>query len=156
MAQTGDFEHSNSNYGENLFGGSQIQNGGVPIYYWYKEWQDVNYDFSQNSMQGAGMYFSGRYSIPSFFFGESKNHILFILRNFFLGHFTQLVWKSSQRTGFGVATGQSWTYVVANYDPPGNNGDYLNNVSPPSDSDINSCASLQPEHYLDAEDILII
>jgi pathogenesis-related protein 1 len=46
------------------------------------------------------------------------------------GHYTQIVWRSSQRLGCGVAvctTGSpwgspspSWTYVVCNYDPPGN------------------------------------
>jgi pathogenesis-related protein 1 len=46
------------------------------------------------------------------------------------GHYTQIVWRSSQRLGCGVAvctTGSpwgsaspNWTYVVCNYDPPGN------------------------------------
>jgi pathogenesis-related protein 1 len=46
------------------------------------------------------------------------------------GHYTQIVWRWSQRLGCGVAvctTGSpwgsaspNWTYVVCNYDPPGN------------------------------------
>merc|ERR1712066_148966 len=38
-----------------------------------------------------------------------------------IGHFTQVVWKNSQRVGFGIATdSDGMTYVVANYLPPGN------------------------------------
>lgn len=38
------------------------------------------------------------------------------------GHFTQVVWKSSQKLGVGFAlTGDGKTlYVVAQYSPPGN------------------------------------
>merc|ERR1712241_57348 len=38
-----------------------------------------------------------------------------------IGHFTQVVWKDSQRVGFGFATGSDgMTRVVANYQPCGN------------------------------------
>merc|ERR1712110_270231 len=38
-----------------------------------------------------------------------------------IGHFTQVVWKDSQRVGFGIATGSDgMTRVVANYQPCGN------------------------------------
>ena len=48
------------------------------------------------------------------------------------GHFTQLVWAGSKSVGFGVAVDASGSsfYSVANYDPPGNSGDYENNVLP--------------------------
>ena len=37
------------------------------------------------------------------------------------GHFTQVVWKNTARLGCGKATAaDGWTYVVCNYDPPGN------------------------------------
>jgi uncharacterized protein YkwD len=37
------------------------------------------------------------------------------------GHFTQLVWKSSQALGMGIAQAADGTwYVVGNYSPPGN------------------------------------
>src|SRR5215813_8450711 len=40
------------------------------------------------------------------------------------GHFTQLVWKSSQELGMGTAQAADGTwYVVANYSPPGNIAD---------------------------------
>ncbi|MEI5524724.1 pathogenesis-related family 1 protein [Streptomyces brasiliscabiei] len=36
-------------------------------------------------------------------------------------HYTQLVWRSSTRVGAAKARcGDGWTYVVANFDPPGN------------------------------------
>jgi len=53
-----------------------------------------------------------------------------------VGHFTQVVWKSTLKMGSGVATadgGKSW-YVVSNYDPPGNYlGRFTQNVLPISD-----------------------
>ena len=40
------------------------------------------------------------------------------------GHFTQIVWKNTEKVGFGIAQRYDapWlrTWVVANYDPPGN------------------------------------
>lgn len=50
------------------------------------------------------------------------------------GHFTQLVWKSSQKLGVGRAKSRSGNvFVVCNYDPPGNfNNEYNKNVPPPS------------------------
>lgn len=54
------------------------------------------------------------------------------------GHFTQLVWKGSTRMGIGRATSSSgWTYVVANYYPPGNmKGAFTANVRPPGNYNI--------------------
>ena len=51
------------------------------------------------------------------------------------GHFTQLVWKGSNRIGVGFAltSDQRTIYVVAQYAPPGNSGssnEYRKNVSP--------------------------
>lgn len=38
------------------------------------------------------------------------------------GHFTQVVWKNSQKLGVGIAFANNGNkaIVVANYDPPGN------------------------------------
>lgn len=36
------------------------------------------------------------------------------------GHFTQLIWKASERVGVGKAFTTNSLYVVCNYDPPGN------------------------------------
>ncbi|KAH8271718.1 hypothetical protein KR044_001672, partial [Drosophila immigrans] len=48
------------------------------------------------------------------------------------GHFTQVVWKSSQKLGVGFARRGDILFVVCNYDPPGNYmNEFRNNVSPP-------------------------
>ncbi|XP_050320143.1 mucin-4-like [Bactrocera neohumeralis] len=36
------------------------------------------------------------------------------------GHFTQIVWRDSRQLGVGIATRADSTYVVCNYNPPGN------------------------------------
>jgi len=50
----------------------------------------------------------------------------------FIGHFTQVVWKGSTELGIGKASGRNGgTFVVANYNPPGNfGGQYNQNVFP--------------------------
>lgn len=52
------------------------------------------------------------------------------------GHFTQVVWKSSELLGVGVAKNRhNKVYVVANYSPAGNFvGDFVENVPPPLDN----------------------
>lgn len=49
-----------------------------------------------------------------------------------IGHFTQVVWKDSTELGVGCAkTDNGKTYVVANYNPPGNMmGKFKENVFP--------------------------
>jgi len=49
------------------------------------------------------------------------------------GHFTQVVWKSSEKLGIALAKSKTnKIIVVANYDPPGNfAGKYAENVLPP-------------------------
>lgn len=49
------------------------------------------------------------------------------------GHFTQVVWKSSQKlgVGFALANGGTVIYTVAQYSPPGNYIDqFRENVLP--------------------------
>ncbi len=49
------------------------------------------------------------------------------------GHFTQLVWRGTQRLGCGTSTCRGKRLWVCNYDPPGNYwGQYGANVPPPS------------------------
>jgi len=51
-----------------------------------------------------------------------------------VGHFTQLVWKNTQRMGIARAKTRDGkrTMIVAHYDPPGNYiGQYVQNVGPP-------------------------
>ncbi|CAG7677361.1 unnamed protein product [Allacma fusca] len=49
------------------------------------------------------------------------------------GHFTQLIWKGSRILGVGYATSlNGGTFLVCNYDPPGNTEDnFAANVLPP-------------------------
>lgn len=49
------------------------------------------------------------------------------------GHFTQIVWKDSKLLGVGAVVRDKTTYVVCNYDPPGNfRNEYKQNVLPPT------------------------
>src|SRR5262245_42896813 len=49
------------------------------------------------------------------------------------GHFTQLVWRSSERLGCGMASCRGLEIWVCNYDPAGNvEGEYRDNVLPTS------------------------
>eukprot|EP00963_Diacronema_lutheri_P011622 scaffold1420_cov375-Pavlova_lutheri.AAC.13 len=48
------------------------------------------------------------------------------------GHFTQVVWKSSERVGCGMAQCSFGNLVVCQYEPSGNvRGQYAANVDPP-------------------------
>ncbi|XP_065357746.1 uncharacterized protein LOC135951926 [Calliphora vicina] len=47
------------------------------------------------------------------------------------GHFTQVVWKTSKELGVGIVNRANRTWVVCNYDPPGNvMGTYMECVPP--------------------------
>uniref|UniRef100_A0A1B6C4Z3 SCP domain-containing protein n=1 Tax=Clastoptera arizonana TaxID=38151 RepID=A0A1B6C4Z3_9HEMI len=47
------------------------------------------------------------------------------------GHLTQVLWAGSEKLGVGVAKNGYYTFVVCNYDPPGNyKGEYAENVPP--------------------------
>ncbi|QIG52951.1 hypothetical protein G6N82_01135 [Altererythrobacter sp. BO-6] len=37
-----------------------------------------------------------------------------------VGHYTQIIWRSTTRLGCGLATGGNWDYLVCRYAPPGN------------------------------------
>ena len=54
----------------------------------------------------------------------------------FLGHFTQVVWKTTKKMGIAKArTSGGKIIVVANYEPAGNwIGQYSANVPPPNGS----------------------
>ena len=55
----------------------------------------------------------------------------------FQGHFTQLIWKGSEKLGVGVATSASGkVYVVARYHPAGNYpNQFTENVFPASSTE---------------------
>ncbi|WP_227982698.1 CAP family protein [Nocardia spumae] len=106
LARTHSFEHRpNSGYGENLFmmssGGSDHAGADQA----FRSWADE---------EGAYDYGKPGFSVET-------------------GHFTQVVWKGTTRIGVARAClpGSSETYVVADYDPPGNyEGRFPDNVRP--------------------------
>lgn len=106
LAQTHTFEHRpNNRYGENLYmmtgGGTGFADAESAFRSWADEEAEYDYDKPGFSQE--------------------------------TGHFTQVVWKDTQRMGVARVcvpeTGE--TYVVANYDPPGNwKGRFPDNVEP--------------------------
>jgi uncharacterized protein YkwD len=115
IASTGDFKHSDTNNGENLY--ATYTTGSAPdaatlaaqaVTSWYNEVADYDYN-------NPG--FSGK-----------------------TGHFTQVVWKGSTDVGCGAAEGEATiggntytaVYVVCQYAPPGNfQGQFPQNVLEP-------------------------
>ena len=108
----GDLIHSGTSYngqwmGQNLYVSSGVPTGADVANDWYSE--NVNYNYNT---------------------GNAKN-------NGVIGHFTQLVWKSTKNIGCAVAVG-AWNgyknsyYVGCNYFPGGNVlGQYTKNVGKP-------------------------
>lgn len=116
------FEHDMSqggaSYGQNLasygttgdLGSSSDAVGRAIANEWYSEVKDFNFYGLANPPSGGGV----------------------------TGHFTQLVWKSSQKVGCATVKCAAGTvlsypsyYTVCNYSPPGNfNGRYAENVRP--------------------------
>ncbi|GAB0095256.1 uncharacterized protein DMENIID0001_106150 [Sergentomyia squamirostris] len=93
----------------------------------------------QNSPYGENIYFSygmkvnGKTAVDSWY-SEIKSHVFHREpASLATGHFTQVVWTDCRNLGVGVATNASGqTYVVCNYDPPGNyRGQYSQKVPPP-------------------------
>jgi len=85
---------------------------------------------------------------PGYTFGQQSG-------NGGTGHFTQVVWKESEKLGIGKADifrdGLNCTYVVARYRPAGNMlGDYAINVPQGSFDRAQACAGVKRTflHYL--------
>lgn len=117
-AERGIFEHSKSDgtYAECLWAHSQPGNGETLQWAadsWYEEAEELGYDYDH----------------PDTVEGDRAEW------NKGVGHFTQLVWKSSTHLGVGVAfhPQRKWKcIVVAHFGPPGNVlGSFKENVLPP-------------------------
>lgn len=110
IASKGQLSHRpNNKYGENIFymSGTNINvTGDVPVTNWYSEIKDFDKSW-YNAEPPRGAFSS-------------------------TGHFTQVVWKASERVGVGTATKGNAVFVVANYDVAGNLiNHYKGNVLPP-------------------------
>ncbi|CAF1497352.1 unnamed protein product [Adineta ricciae] len=106
LARTNKFQHSNNGYGENLY----MSSSSVPI-------TTVDGRQATQSWYDEIQYYN--FNRPGF---SSKT-----------GHFTQVVWESSDRLGVGIgfSSDDRKVYVVTNYNPPGNyQGQFGENVSP--------------------------
>ena len=99
LALTGYLSHSpGQGYGENTFMMGGFDSTTQPpcamaVYSWYRECVQARYDYSRPFYQQTG--------------GT-------------VGHFTQVVWKSSTQVGCGVAVGGNKWYIVCQYKPTGN------------------------------------
>jgi len=65
-----------------------------------------------------------------------------------LGHFTQVVWRSTTHVGVGIANGPKGTFVVANFLPVGNivnPGYFEKNVIPLEGDKVPSTSSVEKE-----------
>ncbi|KAM7352214.1 uncharacterized protein ACRADG_004848 [Cochliomyia hominivorax] len=102
LAKSNTLQHrKNNKYGENLYLGTNM--GPQTHELAVKAWYEEIKDYNFNK--------------PGF----SSN----------TGHFTQVVWKSSKELGVGILTKDNRTWIVCNYNPPGNMmGNYKENVAP--------------------------
>lgn len=102
MASRNKLEHSDGNYGENIYMSSNTKLSDIDAakeatQLWYNEVCDYKHGITGFSMD--------------------------------TGHFTQVVWKDSRKFGIGVARSKKGVYVCGNYDPPGNyEGEFAENV----------------------------
>ncbi|CAH0392347.1 unnamed protein product [Bemisia tabaci] len=104
LTQLGHMEHRDSEYGENVY------------YFWSS---DPDYPVSGNDPVD-----SWYNEVKQYTYGTEGSGT---------GHFTQVVWKDSQRLGVGIAKSNGHVYVVCNYDPAGNvGGMYAENVLQPN------------------------
>ncbi|HEY9632097.1 MAG TPA: CAP domain-containing protein [Coleofasciculaceae cyanobacterium] len=97
LASTGSFEHSSSQYGENLWAGTSEAYSQTQM---VDDWGDEKQYFIPNS------------SFPNTC-RENWSQC---------GHYTQIIWKDTQQVGCGLATNKKTKndYFVCQYNPPGN------------------------------------
>lgn len=95
------FEHSQTQYGENLAQGTSGSYSPAQfVNDWYSEIS--SYDFASGTSTDGGD----------------------------VGHFTQVVWKATSKVGCGIAQCSGNDLLVCNYSPAGNDGEYADNVPP--------------------------
>ncbi|PAA87086.1 hypothetical protein BOX15_Mlig028574g2 [Macrostomum lignano] len=94
------------------------------------KWNSGHCNFPATDFVNMWYYEAQHYRFPGTELGKINNG-----GNYITGHFSQVVWKNSQRVGFGRAVSKTGrVYVVARYRPPGNFvGWFKANVLPPKD-----------------------
>ncbi len=95
LAGTGTMEHSSSRYGENIWAGTSGA---------YSQTEMINAWGSEKRFFVYGQRF------PDI----CKGHWMKC------GHYTQMIWRNTRRVGCGTASRADMTYLVCQYDPPGN------------------------------------
>ncbi len=83
-------EHSKTTFGENIYGKTEAPRPEEAVEAWVREGAD--YDHGRNACRAGRM----------------------------CGHYTQVMWRSTQRIGCATQSCGRWTYVYCAYDPPGN------------------------------------
>ncbi|KAH8334327.1 hypothetical protein KR059_009026 [Drosophila kikkawai] len=81
-----------------------------------------NPKYGENIFLSGGMDVAGDLPVEMWYREMSSydfNKAEFVAKS---GHFTQLIWKASKEMGAGVARKDDRTWVVCNYNPPGNVG----------------------------------
>lgn len=96
LASTDSFDHSDTQYGENLWKGSA---GAYSLNEMVESWGDEKQYFIPNA------------AFPNL--STTGNWVD-------VGHYTQIVWRDTTAVGCGLATGNGWDVLVCQYDPPGN------------------------------------
>ncbi|XP_055379616.1 uncharacterized protein LOC129610871 [Condylostylus longicornis] len=92
-----------------------------------------NLEYGENIYMSSGSTINGKIPVE-YWYSESKQYAYGGSNGFNsnCGHFTQVVWKRCEEIGVGFAINGPSTFVVVNYNPPGNfRGEYLENVPPP-------------------------
>ena len=95
LARQNRFEHSKTSYGENLFMGTA---GAYSLTRMVNSWGSEKKDFRYGAFPNVSR--TGSW--------------------FDVGHYTQIVWRNTTEVGCGLATNRGSSFLVCQYNPPGN------------------------------------
>ncbi|XP_055918317.1 uncharacterized protein LOC129950400 [Eupeodes corollae] len=79
-----------------------------------------NSNYGENLYMCSGYFIDGSKAVESWYNEIKQYSFRKPVFNSKTGHFTQVIWKDSKELGVGVEIRGNSTWVVANYDPPGN------------------------------------